>query len=249
MLLKKIHFAKYSVLIFLFINFIFSVKYSSRITSLYLPFSILITLFFFLIYKKSEILIKIFSKLKINPLILLVFYFGFCLLVFTKIPKETLNVDRWSVINSFWDNYFQGKYVYYAKSFDDNYPGPMPFYFILALPFYLMGELGLFSFLGLLLFILLGFNDFLKSRINIVFIMTGFSLFYLWEICGRSNLFLNGVIVLLSIKFFFKNYTKSLKSNLIFGVLIGMILSTRNVFIIPYIITFNYALKAKRIDF
>jgi hypothetical protein len=248
MLLRNNNLAKYSLFIFLFINFIFSVKYSSRITDFYLPFSILITLVFYLIYRKQEIFIRLLGKLKINTISLLVFYFILCLFLFAKIPIETLNVDRWSVISSFWDNYFRGEYVYYAKSFDNNYPGPMPFYFILALPFYLIGELGLFSFLGLLLFILLGFNNFSKSKINIIFILTGFSLFFLWEICGRSNLFFNGVIILLLIKLFFKKYTMSLKSNLVFGVLVGLTLSTRNVFVIPYIITFIYALKSKRID-
>jgi len=36
--------------------------------------------------------------------------------IFYKIPVESLNVDRWSVITSFWDNFFKGEYVYFAKS-------------------------------------------------------------------------------------------------------------------------------------
>jgi len=70
--------------------------------------------------------------------LILTAYFIFSIFLFRLIPQETLNVDRFSVITSFWDSYFNWEYVYFAKSFHGNLPGPMPFYFILALPFYLV---------------------------------------------------------------------------------------------------------------
>jgi hypothetical protein len=165
------------------------------------------------------------------------------------VPKESLNVDRWSVISSFWQNYFNNEYVYYAKSFGNNYPGPMPFYFILALPFYLIGELGLFSFLGIVVFVL--FAKKLEKNLSyasISFLLIATSLFYNWEICSRSNLFINGSLILISILYFFEKYKKDSKSNLIFGIIFGLLISTRNVFVIPYIVTFLFALRTKRID-
>jgi hypothetical protein len=165
------------------------------------------------------------------------------------VPKESLNVDRWSVISSFWQNYFNDEYVYFAKSFASNYPGPMPFYFILALPFYLIGELGLFSFLGIVVFVLFAKKrgeSFNYASISLLFIAT--SLFYIWEIYCRSNIFINGSLILFSIVYFFEKYTKSLNSNLVFGIIFGLLISTRNVFVIPYIIMFLFALRTKKID-
>ncbi|MBX9807334.1 MAG: oligosaccharide repeat unit polymerase [Flavobacteriaceae bacterium] len=186
-------------------------------------------------------------KLSVNVLLILYFIFAIALLYF--VPKESLSVDRWSVISSFWQNYFHNEYVYAAKSFGGNYPGPMPFYFILALPFYLMGELGLFSFLGITAFVLVikKLNkSFEYTSISFLYIAT--SLFYIWEICARSNIFINGSLILFSILFFFKKYKKALNSNLIFGIIIGLLLSTRNVFVIPYIIAIIFALRTKKID-
>ena len=121
-----------------------------------------------------------------------------------------MHVDRWSVIASFWDNYFNGKYVYFAQSFDGNYPGPMPFYFILALPFYIIGELGIFSVLGIFVFMFLMKNKKNSNITSMYFILTASSIFYIWEVCSRSNIFINGVLILYSIICFFKNYQKKL---------------------------------------
>src|SRR5690606_4490533 len=68
---------------------------------------------------------------------------------------EKLIVDRWSVITSFCYAHFANIYPYFAKSNVGNPPGPMPFYFLLALPFYSIGELGFLSLIGVLLFFFL----------------------------------------------------------------------------------------------
>jgi|688.fasta_scaffold65630_3 hypothetical protein len=239
----------FSLLFFLIINFIFGIKYLSRITSYYFIFSILIIVFYILVWLKKNEISRLFIKLKISTGLLLIIYFVFATSLLYFIPKESLNVDRWSVITSFWQNYFNNEYVYYAKSFANNYPGPMPFYFILALPFYLIGELGLFSLLGIIVFTL--FMNKLNRSSNyslISFIFIATSLFYGWEVCSRSNIFINGSLILISIVFFFDKYKKTIKSNLVFGIIIGLLLSTRNVFAIPYIIAFLSALKTKKID-
>lgn len=238
-----------SLLLFFFINILFGIKYLSRISELYPLIILLFTIISaFLLWKKQAILI-ILSKIKLTLNILTILYIFFSLTIFYLIPKETLNVDRWSVINSFWDNYFSDKYVYYAKSFDGNYPGPMPFYFILALPFYLIGELGLYSLLGIILFIYLMNTSFkTKEYSKIVFLLIALSLFYVWEISTRSNIFLNGTLILFSIFYFLKKYTKNVKNDLIFGIIFGLVLSTRNVFVIPLIITIIFSIKTKKID-
>ena len=234
-----------SIILFLFINFIFTVKYLSRITSDYLIYSSLILCFYFLLWRYSFRVKITSSKLTYLNIGLLCTFAISSVIIFYKVPFETLNVDRWSVITSFWDNYFGGKYVYFAESHMGNAPGPMPFYFILALPFYLMGELGYFSLLGIAIFYLMLKYDNkspIKQTAAILLIMS--STFYLWEIICRSNLFLNSSLILCSIIYFFKS-AEDKKANYIIvsGIIIGLLLSTRNVFIIPYIIAFLFALR------
>ena len=147
---------------------------------------------------------------KFNLLLLLLFFVVFYF-AFQKIPVETLKVDRWSVISSFWDNYFGNKYVYFAKSNMNNPPGPMPFYFILALPFYIIGELGYFSILGIVLFF--GLLNYKKLNTNLqttALLLVCSSIFYLHEVICRSNIFLNSTIVL----FVFFEYLLEHDSNL-----------------------------------
>jgi len=239
-----------SLLIFLFVNFIFSAKYLNRVSGIYIILSIGICLFYAVIWRKRDYINKQFIKRKISLKLIVILYFVFTILLLYIIPKETLNVDRWSVITSFWENYFNNKYVYYARSFHNNYPGPMPFYYILALPFYLLGELGLFSFCGILLFTFLGYKSgYLNKNILIGFILISTSLFYLWELSSRSNLFVNGTLVLVSIVYFFKKYDQTFKNNMMFGLFFGLLMSTRNVYAIPYFIAILYALRCRKIDF
>lgn len=212
-----------------------------------MPISILIASFYFLLFKYQDKL-QVFAKnLKFANIL------GFAVLVvtsyfiFQKVPVETLNVDRWSVITSFWDNYFAGKYVYFALSHMNNYPGPMPFYYVVALPFYLLGELGYLSIIGLLAFILLlkVLNKPLPTQ-TAYFIIIATSPFLLWEIVGRSNIFFNSTLILISIVYFFKTIEK--KNLLWNGIIIGLLLSTRNVYAIPYVVVFLFALKNRDIS-
>lgn len=171
--------------------------------------------------------------------------------LFIKLPQESLNVDRWSVISSFWDNYFSGKYVYFATSHMGNYPGPMPFYYVLALPFYLMGELGYYSLMGIpVFFLVMKFSKIPDFRQTLIFIGLFSSFFFWWEIICRSNIFLNATLVLFSILFLFYSEERKFRGFLLWnGLVIGLLLSTRNVFVIPYIVAFLYLLKFNKINF
>lgn len=238
-----------SLFIFQFTNFIFSVKYLCRLTPYYAIISLFITSLYLLLWNNRNI---IFFKKNLVKKLVLILLFVFTLIsffIFKKIPVETLNVDRWSVITSFWDCYFKGEYVYFAKSNMGNFPGPMPFYFILALPFYLIGELGFFSILGILLFYLLiqkkVINTTLKGVATILILI---NIPYLWEVVCRSNIFLNATLVLGVLICFVTQRVFNLKNILLIGTLVGLMLSTRNVFIIPFIIGFVYSLKIKRIN-
>lgn len=238
-----------SVFIFLFINFAFFVKYLSRATSYYLVVSFaLITIFYFLLKFRNKIFLPKSSEKVIIYLMFFLFLVGSGF-VFYKIPVETLNVDRWSVITSFWDNFFKDQYVYFAKSVAGNPPGPMPFYYILALPFYFIGELGWYSVLGFFVFYFILIYTKKSFEIRFLFLLLILiSPFYLWEIMTRSNIFLNGCLVLFSIVYLLKSLEENFSRKIVFnGIIIGLLLSTRNVLVIPYIVVFLFALKNNRI--
>lgn len=235
-----------SLAIFLFVNLIFMIKYCSRQTHYYLTFSVIITLIYWVIWNKKNHLNRLPITFSKQNFILIIFILVLSYFAFQKIPTASLHVDRWSVINSFWNNYFDNKYVYFAKSNAGNYPGPMPFYFVLALPFYFFGEFGWLSILGILLFY--GFLKHSKtSQLNTTtgLLLVTCSVFFWWEILSRSNIFLNSTMVIFVLYHHInmQNYDK--KNIIITGVLIGLVISTRNVLVIPFIITFVFQLKKR----
>ena len=240
-----------SFLLFSLINILFAVKYFSRYTSYYVWMVAILCIFHTLLFYKGKKLLRfICRKDTFIGILWLVFFCIGCIFVWEKIPVESLNVDRWSVITSFWNNYFSDQYVYYAQSHLGNYPGPMPFYFILALPFYLIGELGFLSLAGILVFY--GLIKYMKivSPYPVLFILLiTTSPFYLWEVLVRSNIFLNAVLIACSLILFFKmeNYA-SLKNQLFIGGIIGLLLSTRNVFALCYIIFFLHTIRTGQLS-
>lgn len=234
--------------IFLMVNFLFALKYIARISPYYASLSLGIVSFYLLFWLKRETIIKKIPGLKKLTIFILSTFLLFGLIIFKLIDVESLNVDRWSVITSFWDNYFKGDYVYLAKSNVGNYPGPMPFYFILALPFYFLKELGLLSLMGAIAFYYFLEKTVKPNPVNhIVLLLSLISLPYLWEVVCRSNVFFNGTIVLAVLVFFNNQNTFNAKKAILTGSLIGLVLSTRNVFVIPFIIAFVYAMKSKKI--
>ena len=239
-----------ALFLFLLVNFAFSVKYLQRITPYYILISFLIAGFSYALWKFRMNTQAAFEKVRHLNVGLLFVFIVISAFVFLKVPVTSLNVDRWSVITSFWDNYFHDDYVYFAKSTFGNAPGPMPFYFMLALPFYLAEKLDYFSLLGVIAFHLLLQH---KSR-NTHFQSTSLllllsSTFYLWEVICRSNIFLNGALVLFSIVYFLNSLEHRKRYFVAHnGIMIGLLLSTRNVFIIPYIVLFLFVLKFRLIS-
>lgn len=237
-----------SLFILLFINFIFSIKYLSRYTSNYLTVSLLIVSIQVVIIYKFDLIFKLLIKLKTKSIYQLIFISVILLFIASKVPIESLNVDRWSVITSFWDNYFNNKYVYFAQSFDGNYPGPMPFYFVLFLPFYYLKEFSYITIIGLFLFYSILKNKVSEKNKFLYVTLISSSLFIFWETISRSNIFFNGTLILL-VTIYFLTVKKNEKLLLLNGVFIGLVLSTRNVFVIVFGIAFIYLLLKKEYTF
>jgi len=231
-----------SLFILIFINFLFSYKYLLRLTKFALLFSLILSLIQIFIYLYRN---KINISQKFYKLILIfLFVFIGIITIYShfKIALSSLNVDRWSVISSFLEKSFEGKYPYFAHSHMGNPPGPMPFYFLVALPFYLIGWLSLLSCLGYCLF-LINLKKYKENVFLIFYFLTSF--FMLWEIMVRSNLFTFTYFVLLVIiNFLYK------KNNFYFtAILAGLLLSTRSIYIVVYIIVFLSSLINRMVEF
>ncbi len=236
-----------SLFLFLFINLVFSIKYMDRYIAYSIPVSIVLFLFYLLMVWKK----KLFFRIRFDyGVVLLLMFVAFSVYLFSRIDIHTLHVDRWSVISSFWDTCSKGSYAYMAKSFDGNYPGPMPFYFMLAYPFYLLGEPGYFSLSGLLLFFVICLCFRVERKyMNMGLFLLVSSLFYVWEVACRSNLFTNSVCILFSMLYIL-NTDFSKAGTIVFnGILIGLLLSTRNLFVLAYILLFMYLLIRKEATF
>lgn len=234
--------------IILLANLVFAYKYFNRYTNYTLLIILPLILFYY--FQLNMKLQKLSNKMGYLFFVIInILFLLFSIIIFNKIEAETLNVDRWSVITSFWDSVFENQYPYYAKSYAGNPPGPMPVYFILAFPFYLVKELGFLSVSGSMLFFAILFC--IKKplhNINKIAILIFSSVFYLWEIVSRSNIFFNAVIALI-VLVHFNLINKNNKKLYINAILAGLLLSTRSILILPYIVVFLSALIRKEIQF
>lgn len=237
-----------STLLFITINVLFYFKYLYRVS---LPVAIVAVLFYLLfalftlrLFNKGKLLLS--DKL-LFPLVGV--YVVSCITVLFFIPKEILNVDRWEMIEVFWDAVSNGLYPYSAQSPGGNYPGPMPFYFTICYPFYLVGEIGLITLTSVLLCFYYYYKRVEKEAFTLMVLLLFSSLAIYWEIFARSTIFFNSLLFAF---YYFSIKDLKDKNNKMFylsAVLGGLLLSTRNVFVIPLIIWGGFMLFRERIQF
>lgn len=241
---------KVAVLILVFINFVFFYKYSSRYTEFGLAISTLIVILQLAIYRFHK---SIHIPYKFKQIICFGLLFGIgALVVYSHValPVETLNVDRATVISSFLTELFKGEYPYYARSHMNNYPGPMPIYFLIAAPFYLLGELSILSAFGYLIFVFIIGNR-LNSSTHINFILFYFltSAVLAWEITTRSNVLSISTFILVVLLGFLNLHPLKKSRFYILAILTGLLLSTRSIYILVYFVFFISSLTLREITF
>jgi hypothetical protein len=236
-----------SVALVLFINLIFALKYLPRYSKHGQVFAFMLVGVLALIYVLNEkerfndVLIRLKKWMAVLGAFTIVLPVGLAILAQLSIPVEALNVDRWSVVDAFWSALRAGDYPYLAQSHMGNYPGPMPFYFVLCLPFYLFGELSYFSAFG---YVLIGYflcKRMRAGRFNLSIVLISLSAVYmLWEITTRSNIVSNSVLILGSFIYLESYDFKGFSTNklIICSAMLGLMLSTRSVFALVYVIYF-----------
>jgi len=166
-----------------------------------------------------------------------------------SIGESTLNVDRWSVIDAFLSEMFKGEYPYMAKSHMDNYPGPMPVYFVIAAPFYLLGDLSILSAVGFLAAVIYLFRRREDHPVNaaaLVLLMTSFYMY--WEVLVRSNVFTYSLLVLAIMVAFDRISPMKRGLQVLTAIGAGLLLSTRSIFILVYFIFFLVPLRSRDIS-
>lgn len=237
-----------SLLLLIFINALFALKYGFRYTRSEI-IAILITLFYitillFAIYYISNNILPINreNKKKYYWGILLL---GIILIVFMNMTPETTRVGRLPAINEWLGNFIDGKFPYRAES----NPSGFPFLFFIAAPFYLLGDVGYLEVFGLLLFILIIINNanFGKELILKLSLLL-FSLPVFYELFVRSELLTN---ITLFIAVAIPIYAKLSKEDnkLVLGagaIIMGMLLSTR---LIVGLLLFLFLIFIYRNDF
>lgn len=245
-----------SLCMFAAINLLFIFKYGARISFGFAVSAMFIYLIFIIhtwfLYNKF-----FFEKTPYKySYVILMLVSIFAGVVFDIIPKESLNVDRWEIIQIFIDSFCNGVYPYGVKTVGGNFPGPMPFYYAIAYPFYAIGELGWMTIaaLWLMLLYLLHIRKRFEQRgyINYTILLLVSSSAIYWEIFTRSNIFLNSLIF--AIWLFALDGISSKKPINSWGVYAlamigGIIFSTRNVFILPMIVWGIYALRNHQLEF
>jgi len=146
---------------------------------------------------------------------------------------------RAPAINDWLARFLNGEYPYGSGT----RPSGFPFLFVLALPFYLPGEVGWWQIVS---FIVIGFlfyharHSTAPGKIALLL----FSPAFLYEVAVRSELFSNMVVVMLYL-WIFERFAcdRTPGRMLVLGLLGGLVLSTRGVVLIVYAVYFVYSFR------
>jgi hypothetical protein len=168
------------------------------------------------------------------------------IVMFQVIGVHGLRVDRWHMIDTFWSNVADGRYAYTPRP-NSNIPGPLPFYYVMALPFYLMGDIGYFTLAGLLGYAYLIWRFLGLGKSAYVALLTLIlSMSFLWEVTTRSTIVVNMVVILGYLLWLDRSRPISERGLILAGVGGGLVLSTRSVVALPLLVYVVYAYVRQR---
>lgn len=153
-----------------------------------------------------------------------------------SIDPYRLQIDRWSAIHNFIDYLLQGKYPYMARTHLGGYGSPFPVWQVLHIPFYLLGNVGLSTFLMLILAVA-SLKRLHGTRAAFSFLaLMAASPAFLYDIVVRSDLSANFLLVLALL-----NGARIWRLRLadhtgLYAIVIGLMLSTRVSVAVPFFI-------------
>jgi len=167
-----------------------------------------------------------------NQILAAVVVFSFCfqmICLFAISPVLHNGMDRDSAMITWIHRLFNGKFPYEHPTRNGNPISVLPFMPIVAIPFYLLGNVGLLEPAAYLLLVLLLYRTYRnneKSRLYSILILSTIPLTF-FEVLARSDLIANITILLLVI-YILELKQSSLESNkILLGILLGCAASTR----------------------
>lgn len=229
------------LVIYLIVNSLYIYKYSARIAILnpiVITFTYLLVwiLFFKLVLTKINNYSETFLK-KLFWFVLIGFSIS-SILVIASIDGNNLNVDRWSALELTVEGITKGNYPYILKDHMGNMSSNFPGLGFLGLPFYFLGDVGYLQvFTYLLLFLYFVFHKPIKQTLFVLLLFIS-SPAILWEFIAKSDLMSNLILCYIFIDYWTVKHTnKNLFYKPIpFGVLVGFLIMTRGVLIIPLVL-------------
>jgi len=161
--------------------------------------------------------------------------------------QQSITVDRWSVITSFWDAVHRGEFPYAARSHLDNVPGPLPGYFLIAYPFYLLGDIGYLSIAGCLLLFFVLYNYHRSGSSGwAALLLVVFSASVFWEILARSTVLTTSTLVAAYMVWLIRGKFTRMPILLTLGCIGGLLQSTRSVYVLAFIVCYFFVFLAER---
>jgi hypothetical protein len=164
--------------------------------------------------------------------------------IMLRFNPEQIRVGRYPALHDWITRLLSGRFPYASAT----RPSGFPFLFVLAMPFYLLGDLGflqVFAFFvyAFLLYIRYGKQD--GDRFQSLMLLVTAPLF-LYEIVVRSDLFSNMVIVILFMGYCEGTLHKAKTAALLLiGCTGGLLLATRGIVLLIYVIYFGYIFRSR----
>lgn len=226
--------------VYFVINLLFLTKYGIRQSVV--PLSILMIAFgtvhfsmFFL--RKNQLLEK---KLNVKLVYLLTGLFTVVYIALCHILKDPykMNIDRWQTLNFSLEYWIHGKYIYDTPNFMGNLSSYLPGQLLLALPSYLLGNVG---YLQVMAFLLFSYTILLEFKSNLIrftaILMLGISLAYIYEAVCKSDFISSFIFVAAFILFWHSKFKDNyFQKPVLLGIGLGVLFLTRSVAVIPLII-------------
>jgi hypothetical protein len=152
--------------------------------------------------------------------------------VYLRIDPENLQIDRWSALDRFWDALVRGEYPYVRTHLGSHISG-FPGLFVVAFPFWLLGDVGLLQFAALAAFAALALRVAGTSAVAFVLLLLAGLPLFVYEAVVRSELFSNMALAAWLLHAGNRPRAFAGRSILLAAAAWGLLLSTRAVTVLP----------------
>jgi hypothetical protein len=231
------------------INFLFAFKYCARFSESALIIAAIYTVLFVV----AQVLAGRIRTARIPDAL----FWGFAALataawfaLLANVDVSALRVDRYQMVQLWLDNLLSGKHPYLPVTDTTNVPGPFPFLYVVALPAYLLHEIGYLNIAG---FVVLAWwvkrrdgQKRLQPLLFLVFLSA--SVPFLYEMATRSTLLVNIIVALLYCDWLEKRDFERPHSHRSAGFWGGLVLATRSIAVVPILISMLSLWRKKRLS-